>query len=276
MEQNRFDLHSHSSVSDGTFTPTEVVEAAAKEGVRLLALTDHDNIGGVAEAVEAGTRIGLPVLPAVEMDNEWHHELHIIGLDIDPLHPTLLKCLEIARERRERRNLIIYDKLKQAGYEVESAIDRPATRTTKLHIAQALIRIGAAADVRDAFAKYLRPGQVGYYAEKRFTPKQVIDMIHIADGLPVLAHPCHIRDNPHALVRELTDLGLMGIEAYYPSSTPRQTAMFVSLAHQLGLLITCGSDFHGANRPGVALGCAWRDVADLNKTYETLIKRMNS
>lgn len=276
MEQNRFDLHSHSSVSDGTFTPTEVVEAAAKEGVRLLALTDHDNIGGVAEAVEAGTRIGLPVLPAVEMDNEWHHELHIIGLDIDPLHPTLLKCLEIARERRERRNLIIYDKLKQAGYEVESVIDRPATRTTKLHIAQALIRIGAAADVRDAFAKYLRPGQVGYYAEKRFTPKQVIDMIHIADGLPVLAHPCHIRDNPHALVRELTDLGLMGIEAYYPSSTPRQTAMFVSLAHQLGLLITCGSDFHGANRPGVALGCAWRDVADLNKTYETLIKRMNS
>ena len=276
MEGNKFDLHSHSLVSDGTYTPTEVVESAAKGGVKLLALTDHDNIGGVAEAMEAGQRIGLPVLPAVEMDNEWRHELHIIGLDIDPENPTLLKCLAIARERREKRNRIIYGKLRDAGYEVEERINRPATRTTKLHIAQALVSMGAAADVRDAFAKFLRPGQVGYYAEKRFTPKQVIDMIHIADGLPVLAHPCHIRDNPHALVRELTDLGLMGIEAYYPSSSPRQTEIFASLGHQLGLLITCGSDFHGDNRPGVNLGCAWREKPDLEHTFETLTKRMNS
>ena len=277
MELKKFDLHSHSIISDGTYTPSEVVETAFREGVRLLALTDHDNIGGVAEAVSAGQRIGLPVLPAVEMDNEWRHELHIIGLDIDPNNPTLLKCLEIARERRERRNLIIYKKLKeQAGLDVESVIERPASITTKLHIAHALIRLDAATDVKDAFAKYLRPGTVGYYVEKRFTPNQVIDMIHIADGIPVLAHPCHIRDNPHSLVRELTQLGLMGIEPYYPSSTPRQTEMFVSLAHQLGLMITCGSDFHGDNRPGVNLGCAWRNNPDLNKTYDTLIRRMNS
>ncbi len=273
---HKFDFHSHSLVSDGTFTPTEVVESAAANGVELLALTDHDNIGGVSEAMVAGKRIGLPVLPAVEMDNEWRHELHIIGLDVDPQNPTLLQCLAIARERREKRNKIIYVKLKEAGYPVEDCIDRPATRTTKLHIAQALIRLGVANDVKDAFARYLRPGQVGYYAEKRFTPKQVIDMIHIADGLPVLAHPCHIRDNPHSLVRELTDLGIMGIEAYYPSSTHRQTEMFVSLAHQLGLLITCGSDFHGANRPGVELGCAWRPNADLEHTFQTLYTRMNS
>ena len=277
MELKKFDLHSHSIISDGTYTPSEVVETAFREGVRLLALTDHDNIGGVAEAVSAGQRIGLPVLPAVEMDNEWRHELHIIGLDIDPNNPTLLKCLEIARERRERRNLIIYKKLKeQAGLDVESVIERPASITTKLHIAHALIRLDAATDVKDAFAKYLRPGTAGYYVEKRFTPNQVIDMIHIADGIPVLAHPCHIRDNPHSLVRELTQLGLMGIEPYYPSSTPRQTEMFVSLAHQLGLMITCGSDFHGDNRPGVNLGCAWRNIPDLDKTYDTLIQRMNS
>ena len=82
--EKKFDFHSHSNVSDGTFTPSELVASAVNEGVRLLALTDHDNIGGVAEAMEAGKRLGLPVLPAVEMDNEWHHELHIIGLDIDP------------------------------------------------------------------------------------------------------------------------------------------------------------------------------------------------
>ena len=274
--EKKFDFHSHSIVSDGTYTPTELVASAAKEGVRLLALTDHDNIGGVAEAVEAGKRIGLPVLPAVEMDNEWRHELHIIGLDIEPENPTLNQCLEIARQRREKRSRTIYGKLKEAGYPVGEWIDRPPERTTKLHIAKALVAMQAASDVRDAFAKYLRPGQVGYYAEQRFTPKQVIDMIHIADGLPVLAHPCHIRDNPHALVRELTDLGLMGIEAYYPSSSPRQTQMFASLGHQLGLLITCGSDFHGDNRPGVALGSAWKENADLDRTFDTLTIRMNS
>ncbi|MBR0082121.1 MAG: PHP domain-containing protein [Clostridia bacterium] len=274
--EQKFDFHSHSIVSDGTLTPTELVESAAAEGVRLLALTDHDNIGGVAEAVAAGERIGLPVLPAVEMDNEWRHELHIIGLDIDPNNPTLLKCLEIARQRREKRNKTIYGKLREAGYPVEEQIDRPPERTTKLHIAKALVSMGEATDVKDAFAKFLRPGRVGYYVEQRFTPKQVIDMIHIADGLPILAHPCHIRDNPHTLIRELTDLGIMGIEAYYPSSTPKQTEMFVSIGHQLNLLITCGSDFHGANRPGVPLGCAWVDNADLAHTFETLQTRMNS
>lgn len=276
MEGYKFDLHVHSIVSDGTCTPTEIVSAAAHENIGLLALTDHDNIAGVPEALEAGKQYGVPVLPAVEMDNEWRHELHIIGLDVDPQNPTLLQCLEIARARREKRNQIIYAKLKEAGLDVEETVNRPASCTTKLHIAQAIVKSGYALDIRDAFSRYLRPGQAGYYCEKRFTPKQVIDMIHIADGIPVLAHPCHIHDNPHALVRELADLGLMGIEAYYPSSTPKQTSTFVSLAHQLNLMITCGSDFHGANRPNVSLGSSWQDNPDLVYTYNTLMKRMNS
>jgi predicted metal-dependent phosphoesterase TrpH len=184
--------------------------------------------------------------------------------------------LEIARERRERRNKIIYSRLKEAGYDVQPLVGRPESTTTKLHIAHALIKAGFANDVRDAFAKYLRPGQVGYYTEPRFTPEQVIDIIHIADGLPILAHPCHIRDNPHGLIRELYDMGLMGLEAYYPSSTPRQTDMYVSIARQYQMLVTCGSDFHGDNRPGVPIGCAWKNVSVLEKTYETLVHRMNS
>ena len=276
MEGNRFDLHTHSNVSDGTARPREVVEHAAREKVRLLALTDHDSIMGVAEAVEAGKELGVPVLPAVEMDNEWRHELHIIGLDVDPNNPTLKKALEIARDRRERRNRIIYSRLKEAGYDVQPLVGRPESTTTKLHIAHALIKAGFASDVRDAFQKYLRQGQVGYYTEPRFTPQQVIDIIHIADGLPILAHPCHVRDNPHGLIRELYDLGLMGLEAYYPSSTQRQTDMYVSLARQYHMLVTCGSDFHGDNRPGVEVGCAWRRSAVLEETFETLTKRMNS
>ncbi len=276
MSENRFDLHTHSNVSDGTATPREVVAHAARENLKLVALTDHDSIMGVNEALEAGKKFGIPVLPAVEMDNEWRHELHIIGLDVDPNNPTLIRALEIARDRRERRNKIIYSRLKEAGYDVQPLVGRPESTTTKLHIAHALIKAGFANDVRDAFARYLRPGQVGYYTEPRFTPQQVIDIIHIADGLPILAHPCHIRDNPHGLIRYLYDIGLMGLEAYYPSSTPRQTEMYVSIARQYHLLVTCGSDFHGDNRPGVEVGCAWQPVPALEQTYETLFKRMNT
>ena len=223
MEENRFDLHTHSCISDGTATPSEIVRIAAKNGIKLLALTDHDNIMGIKEAVETGAACGVPVLPAVEMDNEWRHELHIIGLDVDPNNPMLIRALDIARERRERRNKIIYARLKEAGYDVQPLVGRPESVTTKLHIAHALIKAGYANDVRDAFTRYLRPGTPGYYTEKRFTPQQVIELIHAADGLPILAHPCHIRDNPHGLIRELNDLGLMGLEAYYPTSAPRQT-----------------------------------------------------
>ena len=276
MEENRFDLHTHSCISDGTATPTEIVRTAARGKIKLLALTDHYNITGVPEAMEAGKEFGVPILPAVEMDNEWRHELHIIGLDVDPNNPTLLRALEIARDRRERRNRIIYARLKEAGYDVQPLVKRPESMTTKLHIAHALIQAGYASDVRDAFSKYLRPGMPGYYTEPRFTPQQVIDIIHLADGLPILAHPCHVRDNPHGLIRELYDLGLMGLEAYYPSSTQRQTDMYVSIARQYHMLVTCGSDFHGDNRPGVPIGCAWRNVPVLEETYETLIKRMNS
>lgn len=276
MDDNRFDLHTHSLISDGTVEPAEIVRMAARAKIRLLALTDHDSILGVKDAVAAGRECGVPVLPAVEMDNEWRHELHIIGLDVDPNNPTLLRALEIARERRERRNKIIYSRLREAGYDVQPLVNRPESMTTKLHIAHALIKAGCANDVRDAFARYLRPGQPGYYTEPRFTPQQVIDIIHIADGLPILAHPCHIRDNPHGLIRELYDMGLMGLEAYYPTSTQRQTEMYVSIARQYRLMITCGSDFHGDNRPGVPIGCAWRDVPALEQTYETLIRRMNT
>ena len=276
MEENRFDLHTHSCISDGTATPTEIVRIASRAKIKLLALTDHDNIMGVKEALDAGKEYGVPVLPAVEMDNEWRHELHIIGLDVDPNNPTLVRALEIARDRRERRNKIIYSRLKEAGYDVQPLVGRPESMTTKLHIAHALIKAGNANDVRDAFARYLRPGTVGYYTEQRFTPQQVIDIIHIADGLPILAHPCHIRDNPHGLIRELYDMGLMGLEAYYPSSSQRQTEMYVSIARQYHMLVTCGSDFHGDNRPGVPIGCAWRNEPVLEQTFETLTKRMNT
>ena len=273
---HRFDLHTHSAHSDGTYSPREIVGFAARGHIELLSLTDHDCVSGVPEAMEAGKELGVCVIPGVEFDNEWHHELHILGLDVDLNHPVLIRSMEVARERRDRRNEIILSRLDQAGVEVRPFLKTGQTATTKLHIAHAIIAAGYAAEVREAFAKYLRPGTPGYYTEKRFTPEQVIEIIHRSDGIPVLAHPCHIRENLHGLVRELVGYGLLGIEAYYPANTPRQTDLYVSLARQHRLLCTCGSDFHGKNRPGVPIGCAWRESRELDKTFETLMRRVQS
>jgi len=270
---HRYDLHCHSNYSDGTSSPAQLVRMASRAKLRLLALTDHDSMDGVAEAVAEGIKLGLPVLPSVEMDNEWPHELHILGLDVDIRNPVLQRNLEIARQRREERNSIIFQKLEGSGVNPLPFLRRGAGSTTKLHIALALIEGGYAADIREAFLRYLRPGAPGYYTEPRFTPHEVIGMIRDAGGLPVLAHPCHLRDDPHTLIRTLVDMGLSGLEVYYPSSNPKQTELYLSLARQYRLLVTCGSDCHGKNRPGVPLGCAWRDTPELEETYALLLRR---
>ena len=273
---HRFDLHIHTEYSDGTCTPEQVVRMASRAKLNMIAISDHDTVSGVRDAVKCGEEEGVLVIPSVEFDNEWSHELHIMGLDIDLNHPVLIRAMEVARERRDKRNAVIISKLLDNGIDIGPFMQGGKSATTKLHIAQALIRSGYATEVKEAFAKYLRPGTIGYYTEKRFTPQQVLEIIYRADGIPVLAHPCHIRENFHGLLRELVSMGLLGIEAFYPTNTSRQTEMYLSVARQHKLIVTCGSDFHGANRPGVPLGCAWRPNAVLEKTYELLIRRTES
>ena len=273
---HRYDLHIHTDHSDGTCSPEQIVHMAARAKLSMIAISDHDCVSGVREAVECGIDCGVRVVPAVEFDNEWAHELHILGLDVDLDHPVLIRAMEVSRERRDKRNAVILSKLKEGGMDVEPFMKGGISTTTKLHIAQALIRAGYATEVKEAFSKYLRPGTVGYYTETRFTPQQVLEIIHRSDGIPVLAHPCHIRENFHGLLKELVGMGLLGIEAFYPTNTARQTDLYLSLARQYRLMATCGSDFHGANRPGVPLGCAWRPNGMLEKTYRTLWDRMDS
>jgi len=270
---HRYDLHCHSSYSDGTFSPKELVRMAARAKLALLAITDHDCIDGVPEAMAEGQKAGVQILSAGEMENEWPHEQHILGLGVDIAHPVLRRNLEIARERREKRNAIIFQKLEANGVSPSAFLRRGAASVTKLHIALALVEGGWAEGVRDAFVRWLRPGAPGYYTETRFTPQEVIAMIRHAGGVAVLAHPCHLRDNPHTLIRQLVEWGLQGLEAYYPQSNPKQTELYLSLAKQHGLLITCGSDHHGKNRPGVPLGCAWREAPELEETYRVFVNR---
>ena len=278
MEQNvlreRMDLHTHSYYSDGDLAPAELVRRAREAGVTLLSVTDHDSMNGVQEALDAGRREGLPVVPGVEMDNRYDQELHILGLCADPDCAPLRAELARAREQRMERNARILDQLLAAGYDVRPFLPDVQGVTTRLHIALALIRAGHASDTADAFQRFLRRGTPGFVAMQRPGPAQVIALLREAGAIPVLAHPCHLRGNVHAIVQELVDLGIGGIEAYYTTSSPGQTELFCSLAAQHHLLVTCGSDFHGANRPAAQLGCAWTPAPTLERTRQALLMRL--
>ncbi len=259
-----FDLHMHSICSDGGETPTRVIETAAAQGVTLAALTDHDGVTGVKEAVAAGKQNGVRVLPSIEMDTDWPHELHILGLDLDVDETNLKNALETARRRRVERNAEIIRRLEAAGYDVARHMSRKVEVATRLHIALALIRGGYADNLHGAFKAYLRYGKPGYYTVERFTPQEVISLIRGAGGVPVWAHPTHGNPNLHALAEQLGAMGLMGLEAYHPSISGGDADTLVSIARQNGLIVTCGSDYHGANRPEVMIGQTWRDVPALN------------
>lgn len=274
MGHSIFDLHLHSHCSDGSDAPAAVVRRAAEAGVKLLALTDHDTALGVPEAIAAGKAYGVLVLPGVELDTEFAEELHILGLGIDLAEPKLKAALELMRCRREVRNAKIVKMLGAAGFDTAPYLPPSVGTVTRTHIARALVAAGYAPDTSAAFRLYLGRGRPGFCEAERFSPREAIALIRGAGGVAVIAHPCNLRCNVHALVAELAADGLGGVEAYYATSTAGQTQLFCSLAAQHGLLVTPGSDYHGAERPANQPGCAWRDVPELERTFDFFRGRM--
>ena len=260
-----FDLHLHSNCSDGSDTPAQVVRNAAERDITMLALADHDNTAGVPEAMAEAERLGVRLLPALEMDSEWPHELHILGMDIDIEEPRLKTALQTALVRRNDRNAVIVERLLNAGYDIRPYFARDIGTATRLNIALALVEGGYAADTRDAFVRLLRRGCPGYYAVERFSPQEVISLIRGAGGVPIWAHPFNGHPDPHKLAPQLAELGLMGLEGYHPTLSEGDSTVLTSIARQLGLIVTCGSDYHGAHRPDVLPGQTWRDVPALNE-----------
>ncbi|MDD4311644.1 MAG: PHP domain-containing protein [Eubacteriales bacterium] len=268
-----FDLHLHSSYSDGSDTPAEVVRAAYARGVTLLALTDHDNVLGVPEALAEAERIGVRLLPSIEMDAEWPHEMHILGIDIDTNEQRMNAALVTALKRRGERNAIIIDRLLHAGCDIRGYLSGEIGAATRLNIALALVKGGYVADTKEAFAKYLRKGCPGFYTVQRFTPEEIIQLILGAGGVPVWAHPMNGHADPHKIAPMLKELGLMGMEAYHPSLSEGDTVVITSVARQLDLIVTCGSDYHGTHRPDVVPGQTWQENVLLRKTRAFLEAR---
>ena len=260
-----FDLHLHSNHSDGSDAPAQVVQNAAERGVTMIALTDHDNVSGVPEALAQAQKTGIRVLPSIEMDAEWSHEMHILGLDIDVNEPGLKAALTTALTRRGERNTVIVERLLHAGMDVRPYLTKEIGSATRLNIALALVKGGFAENTRDAFINLLRRGRPGYYTAERFEPEQIIRLIRGAGGVPVWAHPLNGHPDPHQLAPVLKELGLMGLEAYHPTLSEGDTVVLTSIARQLDLLVTCGSDYHGAHRKDVFPGQTWRDTTALRE-----------
>jgi len=259
------DLHSHSTASDGTLAPAEVAKLALRAGLSGWALTDHDTIGGVAEAADESARLGIDFLPGIEISAEYAHPgtMHILGYGIDVHSSVLHDLTRRLIEGRDNRNPKIVKKLQELGVAISmNEVENEAGGTVvgRPHIAAILHRKGYVSSIKDAFNKYLAPGGAAYFDKERLSPRRALEMIIDSGGIPVLAHPFQLRcesdEKLESVVRELIDLGLAGIEVMHSDHTPDLVSKYTALVDRLGLLKTGGSDFHGGNKKDIELGYA--------------------
>ncbi len=260
---SQVDLHLHTTASDGAYTPAAVVALARDRGLRTIAITDHDSMEGVAEALAAAGH-GLEVIPGVEINTDIPHaEVHILGYYVDYRHAELQDVLQRLRDFRRDRARRMVEKLARLGMPVdwqrvaalagEGAVGRP-------HVAQALVERGYVADVSQAFDRYIGREGPAYVERHKLTPVEATRLIVRAGGLPVLAHPSGLA-NLTTLLDELTAAGLVGLEAYYTGYLPEETQGLLLLAQKYGLVATGGSDFHGGSiLPHADLGAVFVPV----------------
>jgi predicted metal-dependent phosphoesterase TrpH len=259
-----FDLQSHSLYSDGELPPAAVVAAAAAAGVELLALTDHDSIAGVEEALQAALAAGLEVVPATELSSvdEEYEELHVLGYLIDHRDAALATTLEDLRADRERRVLEMADRLREIGFQLDdSELKRRSAAGDPLgrpHLAHAILDHPANAErlqsegivgLRELFPLYLVPGVPTYVARTRPTVGDAIELIQAAGGVAVWAHPFWDVKDPatvRSMLERFASLGVDGVEAFYPTHTREQVDLLCAIAAERGLLTTGSSDFHGS------------------------------
>lgn len=255
------DLHIHTTASDGSFTPAEVVELAARAGYAAVAVTDHDNTGGLPEAAAAGARLGVEIVPGIELSTEYAGgEVHILGYFIDPEADSLSDLLETALLHREERNTRICAVLRAAGVDVtmeELRAKFPGAVLGRPHIGQVMAEKGYVTDVKQAFREYLGRGARCYVPKVNMPMQRAIDRILRAGGLPVLAHPYQYELGDaglRTLIETAMDYGIIGLECVYSKYDAAQSAALLALAAEYALLPTGGSDFHGASKPNISIG----------------------
>jgi len=259
-DRKYIDLHTHTTASDGSMTPEELVRYAFDKGLAAVAVTDHDTVGGTDQALEEGKRLGIEVIAGVEISVDFSTEMHLLGYFLNGHCEPILKTLEELREKREQRNPRIVNKLNELGFDITMEEVRGIAgdgNVGRPHIARVMIEKGYVNDIGEAFEKYLGSGRPAYFKKEKLLPEEGIAEITRSGGIPVLAHPYYIGlpdEQLDQLVKELAGYGLKGIEAYYSWHTEEQTSSLLRIARKYGLLVTGGSDFHGSFKPDIEIG----------------------
>lgn len=257
---NFIDLHVHSLASDGTFTPSELVDYAVKKGAVAFALTDHDTVAGVEEAINASKGKPVRVIPGVEISCEYNgKDIHILGLNIQYKDALFQERLASANASRYLRNEKMINKLAQAGFDIslqQIQEEFPDAIVTRSHISKHLMMKGYVSSITEGFHTLLDPGTPYYIPRERISPKDAIQWIHQAKGIAVLAHPLLYKLDDaelHTLLSTLHQYGLDGLEAIYSCNKGSDEENMINLANKFQLSISGGSDFHGANKPDIDL-----------------------
>jgi 3',5'-nucleoside bisphosphate phosphatase len=257
----RIDLHTHSNRSDGTFEPAEVVRLAAERALDVVALTDHDTTDGLAEALATGSVVGVEVVPGVEFSAEFEgNSVHVLCYWMDPQDAALQLELRRLREDRFRRGELMVGKLQELGLPVAfqrvRAIAGDAT-IVRPHIAQAMVEAGVVATEKEAFERYIGDGGPAHVAKHALDPVNAVALIDGAGGVCALAHPGMWGDQssvPVELIERMAAAGMRGLEVDHPDHPPEMRERYRTLAGELGLIGTGGSDCHGTRYDPVRLG----------------------
>jgi len=269
----RIDLHTHSLCSDGAQTPTDVVRTAAEAGLAAIALSDHDCIDGVQEAMDAGKALGVEVIPAVELSAQSDTELHILGYFVDIHNKKLRDMMAYALQVRDERQEEVCRKLNEQGFDItmdELREEANGKVLCRAHFAKIMVRKGYAESVKDAFNRFLSVGCYAYSNRQALTGPEAVSLIREAGGIAVAAH-LHLIKMPDDQLKEylksLIPYGLDGVEGYYTDYTPDMEQRYRAMADELGLVISGGTDYHGANKPHITIG---KGKGDLEIPYSVL------
>ncbi|MCD8215143.1 MAG: PHP domain-containing protein [Clostridiales bacterium] len=275
---NKIDLHTHTTASDGTLTPSELIEKAYRIGLETIAVTDHDTTEGLSEALKKAEEYpSLEVIAGTELSSVYkNREVHIAGLFIDKDNVEFKSGLEELREKRIKRNIAMINKLKNIGLDVtyEELISVSGGKVvTRAHFAKLLQEKGCVRDKNEAFSRYIGAGKPGYIKRKVLSAEDSIRLIKKGGGLAVIAHPFMYGFKGRELEDMAADFafwGADGIECYYPTHSQSDRILALSLAETYGLLPSGGSDFHGENKPGLELGSGYGDLEIPYKISEDL------
>ena len=273
----RSDLHLHSTASDGADTPTRLIELAAEAGLEGAALTDHDTLTGISEAREIAQRHGITFIPGVELSVDLDGtKMHMLVYGVEPESGPLQVRLGALREGRDARNVLIIETLQRLGYEItleDVLVHAHGPSVGRPHIADALVAKGYVSSRDEAFEDLLHDGGAAYFPRTRLSAIEAIELGAASGGVSVIAHPATINLRSDAFAETfsyLADVGLGGIEAHHPLQNPRLRSHLTDLAHDLGMIATGGSDYHGEGKRPFSVGTGTGDLRVPPDAFEAI------